>query len=457
MNRPGLASADIPFELILRHCLEQVPAIHRGPLSIILPLVQALPDAPLLSDGDCYIADPANGSKLFSQGAAWCGCARGEDRLVELGRQARDLRKNWHIQDPCGLGRQPRLLCGFAFDELDPMPAEWSGFPNATLVLPEILLIQEQAEQWVVFSTDAGNTDLAGLPTRWLTRLGEIGRRTSGVQDRWDNQPTAHRGDDWNSLASAALRDIEGGALDKLVLHRQRVLRLTNNPSSGGLLKHLGERRAQSRIIGWRQAGSTLIAASPEQLLSRTGAQVQCDVLAGTAARSDDPLKDAELARQLLGSAKIRREHRLVELAILDNLRPFCRQLQVHGEPHVRHLPEMHHLHLRLTGILRENPDFLDLASALHPTPAVAGSPTAPALEWLRRHDQTNRGWYCGAAGWLDPLGNGELNVLLRCALFRKNEARLFAGAGLVRASQADTERAEIQLKLDAIQRMLNL
>jgi isochorismate synthase EntC len=103
---------------------------------------------------------------------------------------------------------------------------------------------------------------------------------------------------------------------------------------------------------------------------------------------------------------------------------------------------------------LRENVSVADLLTALHPTPATGGSPRTPALEFLRRHEGWQRGWYAGAVGCLGP-GRADLAVGIRSALLRGEEAWVFAGAGIVAGSNSDAEWDETALKtrtmLDAL------
>jgi isochorismate synthase EntC len=93
----------------------------------------------------------------------------------------------------------------------------------------------------------------------------------------------------------------------------------------------------------------------------------------------------------------------------------------------------------------------LELAGALHPTPAVGGEPRGRAIELIPALEGIDRGWYAGAVGWTDASGDGELCVSLRCALLRGRLARLYAGCGIVRDSEPAAELAETEVKLAAL------
>ncbi|MCA1830974.1 MAG: chorismate-binding protein, partial [Actinomycetota bacterium] len=96
-------------------------------------------------------------------------------------------------------------------------------------------------------------------------------------------------------------------------------------------------------------------------------------------------------------------------------------------------------------------PDALTLASILHPTPAVCGSPGDVARALISSLEPMNRGLYAGTVGWVGSNGDGEWAVSLRCAEIDGNRARLFAGAGIVAASDPAAELAETDAKTLAL------
>jgi isochorismate synthase EntC len=117
----------------------------------------------------------------------------------------------------------------------------------------------------------------------------------------------------------------------------------------------------------------------------------------------------------------------------------------------VRRLKHLLHLCSPIRARLSGELHVLELLERLHPTPAVGGVPTALALDWIEAHEPFDRGWYSGAIGWFDARGDGEFNVALRSGLIRDRQARLYAGAGVVRGSLAAAEYAETTLKLAAL------
>ena len=98
----------------------------------------------------------------------------------------------------------------------------------------------------------------------------------------------------------------------------------------------------------------------------------------------------------------------------------------------------------------------LDLVEVLHPTAAVAGTPTQAALEVIRRVEPFDRGRYAGPVGWIDANGDGEWAIALRCAQFDVHgegdiALTAHAGAGIVAGSDPETEMLETRVKFRPI------
>jgi isochorismate synthase EntC len=148
----------------------------------------------------------------------------------------------------------------------------------------------------------------------------------------------------------------------------------------------------------------------------------------------------------LLASDKDRAEHRWVVRDVARRLAPLADVIDVPPAPRLERLSTVQHLATPITG--SGDARLLELVGALHPTPAVGGTPTPEALSFIGKMESVPRGWYSGGIGWLDPGGDGEVALALRCALIRDDEAVVFAGNGIVGASLPEEEVAETRLKL---------
>ena len=162
--------------------------------------------------------------------------------------------------------------------------------------------------------------------------------------------------------------------------------------------------------------------------------------------------EDEELERLLTTSAKDGYEHRVAVESVRSMLRDVVIELDEDAQPHLLRLANVTHLATALTGWLHAPaPSALALATRLHPTAAVGGTPREEALDLIRAIEAAPRGRYAAPVGWMDAHGDGEFALALRCAQLDGSRARLWAGNGIVADSEPDAELAETTAKLDAV------
>src|SRR5260370_36019345 len=147
--------------------------------------------------------------------------------------------------------------------------------------------------------------------------------------------------------------------------------------------------------------------ASPGLLVRRSGSRAFSQPMAGSVARGATDAEAELLARRLEASAKDAVEPRVVSEFVGDALRPFARSVNAPPPEAVR-FTNIQHLATSVSAELLDPPaDVLQLAAALHPTPAVGGSPRDPAHVLIRDLEGVERGWDAGAVGWLDGSSDG--------------------------------------------------
>ncbi len=139
-------------------------------------------------------------------------------------------------------------------------------------------------------------------------------------------------------------------------------------------------------------------------------------------------------------------------------LRPYCRTLSAPTRPRLVSTPTMWHLGTTITGELAD-PDVtaLHLAAALHPTPAICGTPTDSARRLVTELERFDRGYYAGAVGWTNADGDGEWAVSIRCAEVAEHSLRLYAGGGIVPESDPEAELEETSAKFATLLRAMGL
>ncbi len=248
----------------------------------------------------------------------------------------------------------------------------------------------------------------------------------------------------------AAREEVRTGRLAKAVIARDVEITADSPIDVHSVLLRLRASFGSS----YRYMVGDMIGASPELLVAVDGRSVRSHPLAGTAPRTGDPDTDARLAADLVASTKDQIEHRVVIDMVRDTLLPHCSYLDWEAEPSIVTVANVQHLGTEIEGALSEPaPHVLDLVRMLCPTPALGGHPTREAIDLIRRVEHSERGWYGGAVGWFDARGNGTFAVTIRCAELSadRRRARLFAGGGIVAASDPRSELAETQAKFQAM------
>ncbi|MDJ1137062.1 isochorismate synthase [Streptomyces iconiensis] len=255
--------------------------------------------------------------------------------------------------------------------------------------------------------------------------------------------------EEYGAGVAAAVERMWRGEFSKVVLARTLELTASEPLDVPAMLQRLARRDPSGYTFALPVGEDrTLLGASPELLVSRQGDRVTANPLAGSTPRSADLAEDVRRAAALLQSAKDLHEHAVVVDAVHQALAPSCTEMDVPQRPTLVRTAAMWHLSTTVTGRLASaGTSALDLASALHPTPAVCGTPTDTAREVIGATEPFDRGFFTGMVGWGDADGDGEWVVTIRCAEASARALRLYAGAGVVAASEPAAETAETAAK----------
>lgn len=329
----------------------------------------------------------------------------------------------------------------------------WRGFPDASLVLPELTLRREpDGRGWWQLAARVSPQDSPAAVAARLAALVPMAplppRGACLLATRFVPRPER-----WRSHVASVVRALDRGRVGKVVLARAVDLVFAEPLALDDLWASLAQDSAACAFV-IRHAGGVFLGASPETLVRVVGRRVYTQAVAGTERRAGE-------GSQLAARGKDRREHRVVVDTIVRRLAPLVDDVAVHPMA-VRAAGPLNHLVTPIEGTLRPECGLDDVVAALHPTPAVGGEPPEAARAWQQRLEATPRGWYAGPVG-LAPLGGaampeqagGAYYVGLRSAWIRGRRARLYAGCGLVRGSDPDRELEESSDKLGVMVRAL--
>ena len=192
-----------------------------------------------------------------------------------------------------------------------------------------------------------------------------------------------------DELVTDVINRIQGGQLEKMVLAREIQITSDVDLNVPQVVKNLVATNPNAMVFSIDK----FVGASPELLISRKGDVVQANPLAGTALRLADEDEDMKSMDFLLESVKDQYEHKITIEWLLNELLPFCSYIDADPEPRIVSLPNVHHLATKVHGHLSTPAaSVLELVSALHPTPAVAGKPQAEAINLITQIEKDGRG-----------------------------------------------------------------
>lgn len=203
--------------------------------------------------------------------------------------------------------------------------------------------------------------------------------------------------------------------------------------------------------------GYRIFGSSPETHCKIEGSQAYIDPIAGTTRRTGDALKDKALTEALLADPKENAEHvMLVDLARNDLSRN-CHNVEVVFYKEPQYYSHVIHLVSRVSGTLNEDANPLKSFIDTFPAGTLSGAPKVRAMQLISEIEPHNRGAYGGCIGFIGL--NGELNqaITIRTFVSRNNELWFQAGGGIVAHSQDEYELQEVNNKLGALKKAIDL
>jgi menaquinone-specific isochorismate synthase len=355
----------------------------------------------------------------------------GAGRMLDACAAWKDVVAAARVTDPVKLPGSGLIAFGtFAFAD--------DSAATSTLIVPRVVIGKRDGRFWVTKVRVEGSDE--PLPTAMTRPLGPEYRLTL--------LPGEVSADGFRASVDAAVERIAAQELDKVVLARDLVGHL---PAGADLRRPLTD-LALGYPDCWTYAVDGFVGSSPETLVRVSHGTVSARVLAGTTARGADAQADHDQAVALATSPKDLDEHGFAVSSVLAALRPHSRSLTTSEVPFTLKLPNLWHLASDVEGVLSDGSTSLDLIAALHPTAAVAGTPTETALRVIHELEPFDRGRYAGPVGWVGADGDGEWAVALRSAqVDEAGDITAYAGCGIVADSDAEREYLETKMKFRPI------
>jgi anthranilate synthase component 1 len=194
-----------------------------------------------------------------------------------------------------------------------------------------------------------------------------------------------------------------------------------------------------------------LFGSSPEAQLKVKNNVAVVHPIAGTFRRTGNDAQDEELAEKLLKDKKENAEHvMLVDLARND-LSRLCSHVKVNRFCEVQYFSHVIHLVSEVKGEVEKNTNPFDLLATTFPAGTLSGAPKYKAVQLINEFEKTPRGYYGGCIGFVGFNGNINHAIMIRTFLSKDNHLNYQAGAGIVAASNPESELQEVNNKLNAL------
>ncbi len=200
-----------------------------------------------------------------------------------------------------------------------------------------------------------------------------------------------------------------------------------------------------------------LMGSSPEsQLIIKNGKAV-VHPIAGTFKRTGNDEKDTALTEELLLDAKENAEHTMLVDLARNDLSRCCDNVTVHYFRQVHFYSHVIHLVSEVCGNIRNNTNPFELLALTFPQGTLSGAPKFKAMQLIDEYESTVRGYYAGCIGFMGFDGSCNQAIMIRTFLSKQNTLHYQAGAGIVAASQPENELQEVNNKLGALKKAIEI
>lgn len=348
-------------------------------------------------------------------------------------------------------GTGPVLFGGFSFDPLKEKTPLWIKYSDSLFHIPKYLLTVVNGKSYLTTNLVCTQHDDISTFVKTGQERQELLSYTNQPIDVNLSQPIREKEvvnpDIWKQTVQDLVENLKNEELKKVVLARELRLLFNDNVSIEAVLNNLIKEQRESFTFAFESNGDCFIGASPERLVKKEGMKLFSTCLAGSIARGKTDDEDSRLGEILLNDEKNLIEHHYVVEMIKEAMEEVCGDVSIPEHPSLLKMRDIQHLYTPVVGIANQDSSLLQVVDALHPTPALGGLPKREAVEKIRNIEKLDRGFYAAPIGWLDYEGNGEFAVAIRSALVQGNEASLFAGCGIVKDSDAESEYVETRIK----------
>ncbi|MFT4016361.1 MAG: anthranilate synthase component I family protein [Agriterribacter sp.] len=270
------------------------------------------------------------------------------------------------------------------------------------------------------------------------------GKETSNITD-----------DDYMAMVQKGIQSCYRGDVFQIVLSRRFEQKFTGDEFN--VYRALRNINPSPYLFYFDYGDYKLLGSSPEsQLIIKNGKAI-VHPIAGTFKRTGDDETDQQAAERLLNDAKENAEHvMLVDLARND-LSRLCDEVKVKHYRQVQYYSHVIHLVSEVNGNVKPGTNPFLLLATTFPAGTLSGAPKFKAMQLIDGFEPTARSYYGGAIGFMGFNGSCNHAIMIRTFLSRHNTLISQAGAGVVAASKPESELQEVNNKLNALKKAVEM
>ena len=201
-----------------------------------------------------------------------------------------------------------------------------------------------------------------------------------------------------------------------------------------------------------------LLSASPERFFKTNDKIIKTYPIKGTRKRSQNPIEDRQIAKELFHSQKDRAEHLMIVDLLRNDLGRICNfgSVETKNLYKIESFETVHHMVTEVMGNLKSDVTESSIMSALFPGGSITGAPKERALEIIDSVEDYNRNFYTGALGYISPNGNMDMNIAIRTMTIADSKGVYPVGGGIVWDSDPKSEWEEAHHKGAIIDKLIH-
>ena len=259
----------------------------------------------------------------------------------------------------------------------------------------------------------------------------------------------------WKELVQETIDSLDDDFV-KVVLSRQRLIMFKQDIDTNYIFEQL-DHDTKNYTIYFENHGAIFVSKTPERLYEIKGKTIYTSAIAGSIPKDTNASQDKKNQEILLHDEKNKYEHQLVADEIIHHLNEFSDDVQYSEMPKILASNFIYHLETDIEAKLKKDVNIFSILERFHPTPATGGLPKDVAMEYIVKKEFGARGLYAAPLGLIHEDNDAEFAVALRSMFIRDRSATLYAGVGIVKDSEVESELEETHVKFKPMMDLLGV